>query len=134
MALFYPAAVKLDAIDLSDQGRSPVSRVREERSVIVELANGNRKKYIKGVKNQFSFGWTWLPSEDVSTLDGYAGRDTLVSNFASSGNTHTLLFRDETGGSDSYTVFVTGYEEQLIRRSSSDSEFFWEITMSFEEQ
>ena len=78
--------------------------------------------------------WTFLPSEDINTLDGYAGRDTLKAQFKNSGTTHTLLFRDETGGEDSYTVFVSSYEETLTRRDSSSSEFYWDVSMSFEEQ
>lgn len=133
MALFYPAAIKVDAIDLTDQGRSPVEVVRDERSVVIELASGKKKKYIKGIKHTFSMQWTWLPSEDANTIDGYAGRDTLVANFAESGNTHTLIFRDEIGGSDTYTVFVSDYSERLVRRSPNE-EFFWEVSISFEEQ
>lgn len=133
MGLFYPAAIKVDAVDLTDQGRSPVSVQRDERSVIVELASGKRKKYIKGIKHIFSMEWKWLPSDDTNTIDGFAGRDSLVANFAESGNTHTLIFRDEIGGSDTYTVFVSDYTENLIRRSPNE-EFFWEVAMTFEEQ
>lgn len=132
--LFFPAAIEIDNEPLTDQGRSPVSVARDERSVINELANGTRKKYVKKVAKTFSMSWSWLPDSSDATIDGGMGRTALNETFATSGDTHLLKFYDRNGGWEEFTVFVSSYSEELIRRNPHDGTHFWEISLEFEEQ
>jgi outer membrane protein assembly factor BamB len=131
--LFYPAAIWIDNVQLTDQGRSAVDRSRDERSVTIDLANGTRKKYVKSVKHTFSTKWEYLPDDSTCTIDGYAARDTMVKLFGDSSDSHTLRFFYENGKYEEFTVFVTDYKESLIRRDASSGVFMWTVDVGFEE-
>lgn len=132
--LFYPAAIWIDNTPLTDQGRTPVSIVREERKIENELANGNLRKYIKAVKRTFSCEWSWLPDYDEQTLDGGAGRLTLKSLIVDdNGQSHILRIYDRSGGMDEYEVFVESYEESLTRRDPVSGLFLWNASVTFRE-
>ena len=130
--LFFPAAIIIDSSPLTDQGRAPVTKSRDERSVVVELANGTRKRYIKAVKYTFTTSWSWLPDAAVDTIDGYAARQDMAELF-NNGDTHLLQFYDRNAGWVEHTVFVASYDENLIRRDASTGGHFWNVTVSFEE-
>ena len=133
MLMPFEALIKLDDIELSDHFRAPVSVEREGRMVEVELASGKIKRYWKGsARSTFSISWQWLPSLDESTIDGLAGRDTLRDEFKDSQVTHTLLFRDEDGDEEQYTVWVDSYSEEITRRAGDD--FFCTVNLSLREQ
>lgn len=131
--LFYPAAIWIDNVQLTDQGRSPVDRTRDERSVTIDLANGTRKKYVKSVKHTFSTKWEYLPDDSTCTIDGYAARDTMVKLFGDSSDSHTLRFFYENGKYEEFTVFVSDYKESLIKRDAPSGIFIWSVDVTFEE-
>lgn len=131
--LFYPAAIWIDNVQLTDQGRGPVDRSRDERSVTVDLANGTRKKYIKSIKHTFATKWEYLPDDSTCTIDGYAARDTMVKLLGDSSDSHTLRFFYESGNYEEFTVFVSDYKESLIRRDATSGVFMWSVDITFEE-
>jgi len=135
MGLGFEPGVKIDGgnLWLTDQGRGPVEVAREGRFVEHELASGRIKRQWQGSsKSTFSISWDWLPSNDASTVDGYAARDRIRALLKDSQATHTLTFDDEDGDEETYTVWVEEYIETLKRRTPED--FFWEVTVSFKEQ
>lgn len=128
----YANFVAIDGTEITDQGRS-FSKDREERSVIVELANGTMKKYVKGIKNVFNFTWQYLPNLAADTHDLKEARNTLISK--NDGATHTLSLRETPGGTaTNYTVFVTTYTEEIVRRDFVGNRHLYVVTMSFTEQ
>jgi hypothetical protein len=129
--LYYPAAVWLDSIPLTDQGRAPVSVNREEKFAESELANSSKRRYFKGVKNTWSLSWTYLPDEDEQTIDGCAARKTLIELLGNRGKDHVLRFYNKAWDYEEYPVFCENYSETLIRRDSSSGIFFWEVQTSF---
>lgn len=131
--LFYPAAIWIDNVQLTDQGRSPVSRSRDERSVSVELANGTRKRYIKAVKHTFSTSWNYLPDDSTCTIDGYAARSEIVKLIGDASDSHLLRFFDKNGHYEEFTVFVSSYSEELIKRDPVSGVFIWTVSVEFEE-
>lgn len=131
--LFFPAAVWIDNVQLTDQGRSPVERRRDERFVSNELANGTRKRYTKAVKHLFTLSWTYLPDDSTCTIDGYAARDTMVKLFGDVDGSHTLRFFYQNGKYEEFTVFLTDYSESLIKRDPVSGVFIWELSATFEE-
>lgn len=124
--------ISLNGIELTDQGRT-FSEAREERSVSVELASGRIKKYIKGLKRTWQIQWQWLPGDASSTHDGLGGRDQIRA-IAYSANTFALITRNTYGETDSYTVWVTDYDEELVRRDNVSGEHFYNVTLSLQEQ
>lgn len=131
--LFYPAAIWIDNVQLTDQGRTPVTRSRDERSTSVELANGTRKRYIKAVKHTFSTSWSYLPDDTTCTIDGYAARTEMVDLFGDANQSHLLRFFYENGKYEEFTVFVTSYSEELVKRDPVSGVFIWSVSVEFEE-
>lgn len=134
MALFFPAAVWLDNKALTDQGRSPVNKQREERSVVIELANGKRKRYIKAIKHKFGMSWSWLVDKEYDTIDGGLARQGMAQLIGESTEPHLLRFYDRNGGWEEYTVFVNSYSETLTKRDPMSGTHFWEVSIELEEQ
>jgi len=130
-SLFFPAAIEIDGSPLTDQGRAPISVTREERSTIVELASGGRKRYIKAVKHKFDMSWVWLPDTSDGTIDGGLGRQKLQQLVGESISTHTLRMYDRNAGWQEYSVFVESYIEVLKRRDATTGTHFWDVTASF---
>jgi hypothetical protein len=123
----------LDGTELSEHGRT-FNQDRDERSVIIELANGDQKRYIKDIKQVFSISWNYLPDNDALTVDARAGRETLKS-FVTTGNNYTLDVYDIANTSTiSYDVFVEGYTEKLLRRDAGAGQYFWEISLQLVER
>lgn len=131
--LFYPAAMWIDNVQLTDQGRGPVVRARDERFTSVDLANGNRKRYVRAVKHTYSTSWTYLPDDSTCTIDGYAARDEIVALIGDSEQSHTLRFFYKNNKYEEVTVFVTSYSENLIKRDPTSGVFIWEVSLEFEE-
>jgi len=132
-SLFYPAAIWIDNVQLTDQGRTPVVRNRDERSTSVDLANGTRKKYIRAVKHSFNTSWDYLPDDTTCTIDGYAARTEMVNLIGDSDDSHTLRFFYKNNSYEEFTVFVTSYSETLIKRDPSSGVFIWQVSVDFEE-
>jgi hypothetical protein len=131
--LFYPAAIWVDNMQLTDQGRSPIVVNREERSTTVDLANGTKKKYIRSIKHKFATSWKYLPDDSTCTIDGYAARVEMYNLLGESKDSHTLRFFHRNGEYNEYTVFVDAYSETLTRRDPNTGIFIWELSLSFEE-
>jgi len=128
----FQAGISIDGVNITDQGRKGINAERDERSVIVELANGTRKKYIKKVARIYNVSWEMLPGSDDFTVDGNVARDWLFANLSQEGATHTIVFRHQSGSSETITAFVISYSEELVLRRTQD--FFWNVSITLEEQ
>jgi hypothetical protein len=129
--MLFDAGIKIDSTDLTDEGRGPISRERETREVMVELASGKRKRYTKKVSVSYTMEWTNIPGSD-NTIDSHAGRNWMAENLKPSNDVHTLTFRHESDDDEEVDVFVTAYSDSLTRRASD--EFLWNVSITFEEQ
>lgn len=131
--LFFPAAVWLDSVPLTDQGRSPISVSREEKFSENELANASKRRYFRGVKSTWSWSWTFLPDRDDLTIDGNAARFSIRELIGDKGRDHVLKFYDQNHDFKEYEVFCDAYSEELIRRDAATGVFYWEVGISFVE-
>ena len=131
--LFFPAAIWIDNTPLTDQGRGPIRRDRDERSTSIELANGTRRRYIKSIKHKFSTSWTYLTDDSTCNIDGNAARDEMLNVFGDQSGTHTLRFFYKNGKYEEFTVFVSSFSESLVRRDPQSGVFIWELSVEFEE-
>jgi hypothetical protein len=130
-SLYYPAAIWIDSIPLTDQGRSPIEVTREEKYVETTLASSKRMRYFQGVKETWRWSWTFLPEKDYDTFDGYAGRGSIRELLGNRGKDHTLKFYDTENDYKEYIVFCDSYQESLIRRDPSSGIFLWEVSVEF---
>lgn len=126
----YATLVTLDSTILSNHGRKFEEKT-DERSTEVQLANGHTRKYIKYIGREWQLSWTWLPNDDEFTTDGESGRDTLKDMI--DGAAKTLIVYEADGNSNTYTVFITDYQENLLRRYIPSQRSFWDISMSLKE-
>lgn len=131
--LFFPAAVWLNSVPLTDQGRSPISVSREEKFSENELATALKRRYFRGVKHTWSWSWTFLPDDDEFTIDGNAARSSIRELIGGKGKHHVLKFYEQSSDYREYSVFCDAYSEDLIRRDAVTGIFYWEVGISFVE-
>ena len=121
--------ISLNGTELTDMGRT-FSENSAEKNVDLELSNGDTRRYRKATKRTFSINWDWCPNSSARTHDLKAGRDGIRSA-AYSGTAMTLLVRnDPTDASESYTVLLESYSEELIRRDTITGTHFYTISLS----
>ena len=99
----------------------------------VQLLSGNKRSFLKGVKQSFKLDWQFLPSKSEKTVDGQYGRDYLKSLV---GNRQMLDFfiQDKPNDAGStYTVFIESYNEDLVRRELSTGTHFYNVSLVLKE-
>jgi hypothetical protein len=125
----YATLLTLGGSTLTNHGRTFEEKI-DERSTIVELASGRLRKYVKYVGHEWTLSWTWLPN-DTSTTDGNGGRDVIKALY--DGEEKALVVYDLNGGTDTYTVFITDYNEKLLRRDYNGTRSYWEVSLTLKE-
>ena len=99
----------------------------------VELLSGNKRRFLRGVKQSFKLDWQFLPSKDSKTVDGQYGRDYLKDLV---GNRQLLSFfiQDKPNDAGStYTVIMESYNEDLVRRELSTGTHFYNVSLVLKE-
>jgi hypothetical protein len=126
-----PNLVMLNGVELTDENRNPLQETRDERSVVIELATGKKRKFIKSIARKWEISWDNVAESASNTIDGFAGRDE-IRTIAQSGETMTLVLTDGRTSTETYTVFVDDYNEELLMRRNGH--FRYKISLSLEEQ
>lgn len=104
--------------------------------------NASKSRYYKNPDKagrvSFKLSWEWLPSEREQTIDLRFARN-FIKDKSIDPDLHTLTILsygedpedilDET----EYNVFITGYDEELIRRDLNSGVYFWNCSMDLEE-
>mgnify|MGYP001594915133 CR=1 FL=1 len=99
----------------------------------VQLLSGNKRRFLKGVKQSFKLDWQFLPSKSEKTVDGQYGRDYLKSLV---GNRQMLSFFIQDKPNDAgttYTVFIESYNEDLVRRELMTGTHFYNVSLVLKE-
>lgn len=131
ISFIYPNLISLGGQELTDESRNAITEQRDAREVVVELASGKKRKYIKGIRKTWDIDWEYMPMDSTKTIDGKGGRNELRSQ-AQSGSPLQFQFKDGANPLETYTVFVKDYSEQMVLRRGEGSRF--RITLSLEEQ
>jgi len=129
----------VDSIPLSEHNRK-TSFSNNINYITNERANGQKGVYFKIANNKriINIDWSFLPGKQQNTVDLKAGRD-YVKKIALDPRSHTLKIRnlDANGLTSytetSYTVLVTNYSEELVRRDLNNDEYYWNCSISFQE-
>lgn len=129
----YTKLLTLDGSVLTDEGRT-MSQVRDERSVVVEKANGNLVKYIKGttsVKWRWDLQWNWLPGNSIYNRDQGSARNVINFWAAALGSsTHTFSIQDVDNGTANFTVIIEDYQEDLLKRDMINGTGYYDVRLS----
>lgn len=124
--------MSLGGVEFTDDGRTYTEQ-RDERAVAVQLASGKLVKYIQAEKRIFNVNWTYLPQNLTFTSDHKGARNELRP-VCYTGATTTIVIRNVIGGSETYTVFVESYQENIVRRDMTNGNILYDIQISLKEQ
>lgn len=138
---YYKTYIIIDDKPLSNHNRTISSEIRQ---VFVENKNWNSttsryyKKQSSSGRKVFVLSWSRLPHSRYHTVDKRFGRDYL-KELASDPGIHVLkIVNDDSSGVTPYTetsfnVFISGYNESLVRRDLNSDIYYWDCSITFEE-
>lgn len=102
-------------------------------SVDLDLANGNKRRFIKNNKNVYNLNFRYLPDKHTKTIDGRKARDFLF-NLAKTPSSATLSIKlDPNEPFYNTTVYVDSYTEMLIRRDIPNQCAYYDVSISLSE-
>ena len=131
----------LDGQPLTAQNRQYSN---SNKPVYVEKKNWNatKSRYYKNKdksgRMNFKLSWDWLPSEREDTVDKRFARN-FIKEKSIDPDMHTLTVLsygvdpEDILQETQYNVFITGYDESLIRRDLQSNIYFWNCSMDLEE-
>jgi hypothetical protein len=131
----------LDGQPLTAQNRKYSN---SNKPVYVEKKNWNAtksryyKNQSKSGRMSFKLSWDWLPSEREDTVDKRFARN-FIKDKSIDPDVHTLTVLSYGANPEDilqetqYNVFITGYDESLIRRDLQSNTYFWNCSMDLEE-
>lgn len=133
----------LDGVPLTNQSRTfDISAA----PIFIENTNlsGDSSRYYKnsaqhgGSKRTFNANWSFIPNKSEETVDYRESRNYL-KNMAMDSDIHTLTIinQDENGltpyTEESVSVFITNFNEKLLRRDLVSGVYYFDCAMTLEE-
>ena len=82
----------------------------------VRVLSGNKRRYLRAVKQRFGLQWRYLPSEARATVDGQYARDYLQTLIANGSNIDVFIQDSPNDPGVNYEMFIESYNEDLGRR------------------
>lgn len=95
----------------------------------VELANGNRRRFIKKNKNTYSLSFSYLPDKQTRTIDGRKARDFLLQLAKTPASASLSIKLDPAEPFYNTTVYVDSYSEALIRRDLPNQCAYYDVNI-----
>lgn len=102
-------------------------------SVDLDLANGNKRRFIKNNKNVYNIAFKYLPDKSEKTIDGRKSRNFLYDLARTPSSLSLSIKLDPSLPAYNTTVYVDSYSETLIRRDIPGQCAYYDITMSLSE-
>jgi len=99
-------------------------------SVDSELANGNKRRFIKNNKNTYALSFTYLPNSHTKTIDGRKARDYLLQLARTPSSISLSIKLDPAEPFYNTNVYVDSYSEVLIRRDIPNQCAYYDINMN----
>jgi hypothetical protein len=140
----YPGSliplIYLDGMPLTEQNRKYDMTISP---IFIENKNWNNTKsrYYKRSDDgrmTFKLAWSWLPNDRNNTVDKGFARD-YIKNLANDLDAHVLKIiqygenPEDIFNEEEYTVFITNYTEDLIRRDLVSGTYFWDCSLDLEQ-
>ena len=137
------ALLLLDGVPLTNQSRTfDISTT----PVFIENNNwaGDSSRYYKnsaqygGSKRTFNAKWSFIPNKSDETVDYRESRNYLKDTAMDSDiHTLTIINQDESGitpyTEESISVFITNFNEKLLRRDLVSGVYYFDCAMTLEE-
>jgi len=102
-------------------------------SVDLDLANGNKRRFIKNNKNLYNLSFKYLPDKQEKTIDGRKGRDFFYDLARTPSSVSLSIKLDPAKPFYNTIVHVDSYSEVLIRRDIPGQCAYYDVTMSLSE-
>jgi len=102
-------------------------------SVDLDLANGNKRRFIKNNKNTYSLNFRYLPDKHTKTIDGRKARDFLLNLARTPASASLSIKLDPAEPFYNTTVYVDSYSEVLIRRDIPNQCAYYDVSISLSE-
>lgn len=115
---------------ISDHNRSELGVNVERIETAKRMANGALRKYVVADKRKFSISWDELPHSKDFTVDGFWGGREIEDFYNKNAGTFTLKITNGDGTSNTFTVMLTGFDKDIIKRGAYD---FWKVSVEMEE-
>jgi hypothetical protein len=133
MIMSMPNLIVLGSVELTDEGRDPLQTEYEPRIVEVELANGSKKRYIKG-KNWRKWDITWsnTAKDATQSIDGFGARDEILT-LAMTPGAKSLVIEEKEGLFETYTVFIDSWSETILQRRVDDAGSRYSVSLTLVE-
>jgi hypothetical protein len=96
----------------------------------VELANGNKRRFIKNNKNSYSLSFQYLPNSHTKTIDGRKARDYLLQLARTPASVSLSIKLDPSEPFYNTTVYIDSYTETLVRRDIPNQCAYYNVNMS----
>ncbi len=120
-SLIMPGLVTIDGQPLTDEGRAPLELVFEFRGNTIELANGQKRQYIKSkIWTGFTVQYTNTAKHAGETIDGFAGRDE-IKVIAFTPGIKDVVIEEKEGEFSNYSMLIDSYDESILQRRLNDS-------------
>lgn len=129
----FPNLIKLGNDELTDESRQPLQEERDERSIVVDLASGKKKKFVQSVNRRWTISWENVAAKASETVDGKAGRDEIRS-IAEGAGFIAMELKDGRNATENYTVMVEDYSEETLQRRGFDGGFRYKVDITVVEQ
>jgi hypothetical protein len=102
-------------------------------SVDLDLANGNKRRFIKNNKNVYSLSFRYVPNTHTKTIDGRKARDFLLALAKTPASASLSIKLDPSEPFYNTTVYVDSYSETLIRRDIPSQCAYYDVNISLSE-
>jgi hypothetical protein len=102
-------------------------------SVSSELANGNKRRFIKNNKYSYSLSFQYLPNSHEKTIDGRKARDYLLQLARTPSSLPLSIKLDPSESFYNTNVYIDSYSETLIRRDIPNQCAYYNVNMTLVE-
>jgi hypothetical protein len=102
-------------------------------SADIELANGNKRRFIKKNKNSYTLSFSYLPNKTTYTIDGRKARDFLLELARTPSSASLSIKLDPSEPFYNTTVYVDSYSETLLRRDFSTQCAYYDVNITLVE-
>lgn len=137
MPIYLPKGsfISINSIELSEHNRGQAVLNREIIKFDQRTVTGNMRRFYIASKITLEVSWERLPAIDSKTVDGKAGRNTLLSLYNNNiGSVVIVTYKDVDSNNNTsnvtFSAFIDSYSETLIKRYGTH---LWDINIKLVE-
>ncbi|NDB56828.1 hypothetical protein EB001_00010 [bacterium] len=120
--------VLINGQEITEHGRT-FNGSYKINSASTELANGNKRRFIKNNKNTYNLDFQYVPDKHTQTIDGRKARNYLLEMARTPSSLSLSIKLDPEQPFYNTTVYVDSYTETLIRRDIPNQCSYYTVNM-----